>query len=99
MKSSRDDFNGLPVEVSGPSGLPLDAIDVMSVEVRRIQIFDDDDDDDNDDDDDDDNDVITTAMKHHCHLFTHLLIQMISWHTYLCSQRSHPPCTCKFYSG
>jgi len=53
MKSSRDEFNGLPVEVSGPSGLPLDAIDVMSVEVRFIQIFDDDDDDNYDDDDDD----------------------------------------------
>jgi hypothetical protein len=45
-----------PVEVSGPSGMPLDAIDVMSVEVRRIQIFDDDDYDDDDDDDGDDDD-------------------------------------------
>jgi len=55
MKSSRDEFNGLPVEVSSLSGLPLDAIDVMSVEVRFIQIFDDDDDDDDDNNDDDDN--------------------------------------------
>jgi len=64
MKSSRDEFNGLPVEVSGPSGLPLDAIDVMSVEVRFIQIFDDDDDDNNDDDDDNyDNDVISYCYE------------------------------------